>query len=208
MSEKLITIATFANPVEANLAKNRLETAGIRAFLADEETVDMAWQLTGAVGGIKLQIPEGDEEVALSLLEKPMEAVERRATGRPRRKTRKVIKLTTAITVDGPRMVTERAEELEEDEEPVFGDDEDDEEEEEPSEIDQVAERAWRGALLGILFFPIQLYVFGLLIHVIFARERPSPRLWWKVGVAAVVNLSVLAFLFLFLTANNLTLKK
>src|SRR5205807_1391605 len=136
-----------------------------------------------------------------------LEAVERRAAGRPRRKTRKVIKLT-AITADGPRMVTERAEELDEDEEPGFGDDEDDEEEEEPSEIDQVAERAWRGALLGILFFPIQLYVFGLLIHVMFARERPSPRLWWKVGVAAVVNLSVLAFLFLFLTANNLTLRR
>ena len=52
------------------------------------------------------------------------------------------------------------------------------------------------------------LCVFGLLIHVMFARERPSPRLWWKVGVAAVVNLSVLAFLFLFLTANNLTLRR
>src|SRR5258707_1016358 len=118
MDDKLITIATFGNAVEANLAKNRLETAGIRAFLADEDTVDMAWQLTGAVGGIKLQIPEGDEEVALSLLEKPLEATWRRAGGMPRRKKRKVIKLT-AITRDGVRVAAEEIDE--EDDDSPFG---------------------------------------------------------------------------------------
>jgi hypothetical protein len=204
MSEKLITIATFGNAVEANLAKNRLETAGIHAFLADADTVDMAWQLTGAVGGIKLQIPEGDEEVARSLLEKPFEAASRRAAGRPRKKKRKVIKLT-AVTSDGARVGTEEAEE--EDDDSPFGEDEEDEEEEEPSEIDQVAERAWRGALLGILFLPIQLYVFGLLLHLIFAREKPSPPLRWKVLAAAAINLPILVLCFLFLTANNLSLK-
>jgi hypothetical protein len=204
MSEKLITIATFGNAVEANLARNRLETAGIRAFLADADTVDMAWQLTGAVGGIKLQIPEGDEEVALSLLGQPLEAVSRRASGSPSRKRRKVIKLT-AITRDGVRVGAEDADE-EEDDSP-FGEDEDDEEEEGPSEIDQVAERAWRGALIGILFLPIQLYVFGLLLHVIFSREKPSPRLRWKIVAAAAINLPILFICFLFLTANNLTLK-
>jgi hypothetical protein len=207
MDDKLITIATFGNAVEANLAKNRLETAGIRAFLADADTVDMAWQLTGAVGGIKLQIPVGDEEVALSLLEKPLEAVSHRASGRPRRKTRKVIKLT-AITRDGVRVATEPAPEAdEEDDDAFFSEDEDDEEEEETSEIDQVAERAWRGALIGILFLPIQLYVFGLLLHVIFSREKPSPALRWKVVAAAAINLPILFLCFLFLTANNLTLK-
>ena len=41
MSDRLATVATFGCPVEANLARNRLEVAGIKAFLADEETVGM-----------------------------------------------------------------------------------------------------------------------------------------------------------------------
>jgi len=200
MDEKLITVATFGNSVEANLAKHRLETAGIRAFLADADTADVAWQL---IGGIKLQIPEGDEEVALALLERPFEAVSRRAAGRPRGKKRKVIKLT-AITPAGPRMPSEPAEDYDEDDDEAgFGEDEDDEEEEVP-EIDKVAERAWRGALLGILFFPLEFYVLGLLLHILFGRDKPSPALWWKVAVAAVVNLVVLGFWFLFLSAYNL----
>jgi hypothetical protein len=206
MSEKLITIATFGNAVEANLAKNRLETAGIRAFLADADTVDMAWQLTGAVGGIKLQIPADDEEVALSLLEKPLEAVSRRATGSPRRKKRKVIKLT-AITAAGPNMPSQPADELDEDEDEgdAYGED-DDEEDEEMSEIDQAAERAWKSALLGILFFPIEFYALALLLHIFFGRNKPSPGLRWKVAVAAGVNVFVLAVWFLFMTAYNLKL--
>jgi len=204
MDEKLVTIATFGNTVEANLAKNRLETAGIRAFLADADTVDMAWQLTGAVGGIKLQIPEGDEEVALSLLERPLDAVSRRANGSPRRKQRKVI-ILTAITKDVLRVPAEAAEELDgDDEEGALG--EDDDEEAEPSEIDQAAERAWRGALLGILFFPIEFYVLGLLLYVLFGREKPSPALRWKVVAATGVNLLVLTFWFLFMSAYNLRL--
>jgi hypothetical protein len=203
MEEKLVTIATFGNTVEANLAKNRLEAAGIRAFLADGDTADMAWQLTSAIGGIKLQIPEGDEEVALALLEKPQEAVARRAAGRPRRKKRKVIVLT-AITRDGLRIPAETAEELdeEEDEDPVAEDD--DEEEPEPSEIDQAVERAWRGSLLGILFFPIEFYVLGLLLYVLFGKEQPSPALRWKVVAATGINLFVLGAWFLFMSAFNL----
>ena len=40
MVERLVTVATFANPVESNLARNRLEAASIQSFLADEEYID------------------------------------------------------------------------------------------------------------------------------------------------------------------------
>jgi hypothetical protein len=38
MSNDMVTVATFTDPVEANLAKNRLEASGVRASLANEET--------------------------------------------------------------------------------------------------------------------------------------------------------------------------
>ncbi len=204
MDDKLVTIATFGNAVEANLAKNRLETAGIRAFLADADTVDMAWQLAGALGGIKLQIPEGDEEVARSLLEGPQEAVAARAAGAARRKQRKVIKLT-AVTAAGPRMPSVAADEFDEDDDEAdFGDDEDDDEAEVP-EIDRVADRAFRSALFGILFFPIEFYALGLLLHILLGRDRPSPAQQWKVAVAAGVMVLVLGFWFMLMTAYNLS---
>ncbi|MBW4612389.1 MAG: DUF2007 domain-containing protein [Desmonostoc vinosum HA7617-LM4] len=74
MVDKFVTLATYTNSIEANLAKQHLETAGIRAFLANESTVDVAWHLTIAVGWIKLQVPESDVDLAISLLTTDVEA--------------------------------------------------------------------------------------------------------------------------------------
>ena len=68
MSDVLMTVATFGDPVEANLAKNRLESSGVQAFLADEETVNMDWLLGNAIGRIKLQVGDQDAEAARTLL--------------------------------------------------------------------------------------------------------------------------------------------
>jgi hypothetical protein len=70
MSDGLATVATFGSPVEANLARNQLEAAGIKAFLADEETVGMVWPLTNALGGIQLQVGDRDAKEALAILAK------------------------------------------------------------------------------------------------------------------------------------------
>src|SRR4051812_28654865 len=51
------TVAAFDNVVAAELAKNLLEDHGLQAMLTDEETVAAAWQLSGAIGGIKLLVP-------------------------------------------------------------------------------------------------------------------------------------------------------
>lgn len=50
MNDEFETIATFANPVEAQLAQNRLRSAGIQAVLANETAVD----------GITLLVPADD----------------------------------------------------------------------------------------------------------------------------------------------------
>jgi hypothetical protein len=68
MDHNWITVASFADPVEANLTKNWLEEEGVSGFLEGEAMVGMAWFLTNAVGGIKLQVPERDAPRARDLL--------------------------------------------------------------------------------------------------------------------------------------------
>ena len=55
------TAATFDNAVAAEMAKNMLSKShGLKVMLTDEETVAIAWQLSSAVGGIKLLVPAHD----------------------------------------------------------------------------------------------------------------------------------------------------
>ena len=68
MAGKMVTVATFDMPTEAHLAKGLLEANGLTAFLADELTVGVAWHLSNAIGGVKLQVAEDDVERAASIL--------------------------------------------------------------------------------------------------------------------------------------------
>src|SRR5690242_12522571 len=68
MPEKLLTLATFATPEEAALAKNRLSEEGIPALLSDSEAVGIAWHLGNAFGGVKLQVAEDDMERGIEAL--------------------------------------------------------------------------------------------------------------------------------------------
>lgn len=68
MEEKLVTIATYRFANEAELAKMHLEDAGITAFLADVEVVNMDWLLGNAIGNIKLQVAQAQAEPAAALL--------------------------------------------------------------------------------------------------------------------------------------------
>jgi len=68
MVTNFVTVATFANSIEANLAKQMLQAGGIRCYLANEMTVDTVWYWTIAVGWIRLQVPQADVELAWSIL--------------------------------------------------------------------------------------------------------------------------------------------
>ena len=68
MSEKLVTVARFATPFEARVAKNRLEAEGIPVFLGDEESVGNLWHLGLALGGVKLLVPDDHIQKAMDLL--------------------------------------------------------------------------------------------------------------------------------------------
>lgn len=66
---RLVTIAAFREPIEAHLARSRLECEGVRCALADEHIVGVYWLSASAVGGVKLQVGEQDRERALRVLE-------------------------------------------------------------------------------------------------------------------------------------------
>lgn len=76
MDNDLRTVATFASPMEAALARNTLEALGIDAVIADELTLTADPLLHGAIGYIKVQVRESDVERAVEILNDPSESVE------------------------------------------------------------------------------------------------------------------------------------
>jgi hypothetical protein len=171
MSDVLVTLATFNDTVEANLAKNYLEEAGFPAFLADEETVNMDWLLGNAVGRIKLQVGDRDAEAARTLLSQHGHLEAPAAIGPEE------IRFESSQAGPSPE-----SEDQEEDQ---------DADEFEPTQTtrDKNAERAFRGAIFGVLFFPLQFYVFYLLLKVFISEEPLGDRARRKAIIAAIINL-------------------
>ncbi|MGK7898021.1 MAG: hypothetical protein AB4372_31480 [Xenococcus sp. (in: cyanobacteria)] len=65
---ELVTIANIEDAITANLLKQSLEAEGIMAFLANDITVHITWHYTVAVKWIKLQVPEPEAELAMSIV--------------------------------------------------------------------------------------------------------------------------------------------
>lgn len=66
----LTTIATFSFPYEAQIARARLDSEGIPAFVADEHSINANWLYSNAFGGVRLQVPQKFAEEALGILSK------------------------------------------------------------------------------------------------------------------------------------------
>jgi hypothetical protein len=179
--DELVTVASYDEAVSAELALNCLRQAGLPAVISDENTVTMDWLLSNAIGGIKVQVNPKDVKIARQLIE---EHEQRRAT------------------VDGaPAPI---GDELEEDglnaearaggttEVPSAEDESDLEEEPPPTTRERNGSRAFRGALLGILFPPIELYVMYLVFKVFMSDERLGARYRNMACAAAIIMLIVL----------------
>jgi hypothetical protein len=165
MLQRLVTVATFDDTVRAALAKNHLEAAGIVAVLNDELTVATGWALSTAVGGIKLQVAPLHVERAEYLLAELAEARDEEGA--------EVEFATSAETAQ--ELAEERAAQREE---------------QNPS--NQLADRAWRAAVIGFLFWPLHFYVWWLLLALAASPEQLSRSRRWKVWAAAVLNLPLL----------------
>jgi hypothetical protein len=167
----LVTVAVFGTPAEAMIAKNRLEVDGIRALVADETTVGMAWHLGTAVGGIKLQVVQDDAELALSILES-----------------------NEAVSISEEQWASHGA-----DDESEVGwrsaweeDAEESRAEIAVSPVEQIVVRAFRAAVLGFFFLPLQLYSLWLVAGLWFSGENLSPSVRWRLVATAVLNLPVI----------------
>jgi hypothetical protein len=167
MSDNFLTIATFWNSDEANLARNRLEAAGIGAFLMGEEAVAMAWLLTNAVSGIKLQVAECDAERAQACLAEDASVAEMPWGGE-------------AVTAETFGTEAQPVTAPPEEEEPV------------KTNRDLNADRAWRGAALGLIFWPLHLYVFYLLLKVYISTEPLHSNQRRHGWMAAAINLPLM----------------
>ncbi|MFU8803594.1 MAG: DUF2007 domain-containing protein [Bradymonadaceae bacterium] len=68
MNEKTTIVAAYDDPMEAHIARGRLEDSGISCQLEDDGIATTYGLLANAVGGVKLRILEDDLEHALELL--------------------------------------------------------------------------------------------------------------------------------------------
>jgi hypothetical protein len=66
--DKLVTIAAFAHPIQAHLARTKLASAGIVSFLADEHIASMDLHFSSVVGGIKLKVERAAAPTAVKIL--------------------------------------------------------------------------------------------------------------------------------------------
>ena len=68
MNTTLVTIRSFSDGVEANIAKGQLEASGIKCFIKNEAYLSARPLHNVAVGGFELQVTEKDAEKALEIV--------------------------------------------------------------------------------------------------------------------------------------------
>jgi hypothetical protein len=66
--DDFVTVASFPDVSEAELAKERLELEGIRAFVVGAQTAGVMPFLVNATGGVRLQVEPKDVERAREIL--------------------------------------------------------------------------------------------------------------------------------------------
>jgi len=66
----MITIATFSKVEEAHLLRMRLEDAGVSAYLRDENTIQIDWLYSNALGGVRVDVADEDVDAAKAVLDR------------------------------------------------------------------------------------------------------------------------------------------
>jgi hypothetical protein len=167
MSDRLITIATFQQPVEAAMAQSFLDSEGIPSTLLDETTIATGWMLAGAIGGIKLQVSAEHAERAEFLLVRIQEAKD----------DDELPPLDhTAIAT---REIAEDLEAERADREP----------------INQLTDKLFRSTVFGLLFFPLQFYALYLMSEIHACDGKVSPERRWKIWASVLLNIPLMALM-------------
>jgi hypothetical protein len=170
MPSALITIATFATPEEAELAKSVLAGESIACYLEGAALIGMVWYLGNATGGVKLQVSETDAERARLIL--ASRTTDNRNSGAAARDLTCPQCGTTiengfetcwscGAAVDSPEKPVSRDCEPTE---PKVIDEEEDASSQPFAVGDAAAQRAWRAAVIGIFVLPPLLNAYSLWI--------------------------------------------
>lgn len=179
MQPKMVTIATFESAVQAHIARNKLEAAGIVAAISNEAIATTSWQLTSAFGGIQLHVRADDAEEALKILEEK-ESIEFGSSDQE--------------LDEEPDEFTKEDFEAEPEDET-----DDDSADWSETEADRLAQRGFKAAFIGLLFPPLQLYAMWLLILFVFEPTPASTSSRWQVALAWLVSPAYLTFFLQFL---------
>lgn len=70
MKDSFSKLAVFEYSTEAQVIKSKLESEGVKTFLADEKTIDTDPLLSQAIGGVKLFVHNADLERAIEIYNK------------------------------------------------------------------------------------------------------------------------------------------
>lgn len=73
MQDDFKQVASFPEPLLANVAKTRLESAGIPCYLTNENTIRMDFFYSQLLGGVRLYVHKDDFDKATALLEETIE---------------------------------------------------------------------------------------------------------------------------------------
>ena len=167
MSDRLVTIATFQQPVEAAMAQNFLDGEGIASTLLDETTIATGWMLAGAIGGIKLQVSAKHVERAEFLLARIHENKDD----------------DDLPPLDETAIATrEIAEDLEA-------------EREDRAPINQLTDKLFRSTVFGLIFWPLQFYAIYVMSEIHSCEGKVSPERRWKVWASVVLNVPLMALI-------------
>ena len=168
MQDSLVTIATFNDATQAAIASQHLEQEGIKTFLMDAETVTMAWQLSSALGGVKLMVARENADLAEEILDRVRETVrEEEAAAR------------FAVQPGDPPA------------EPDLDD-------RPPSERELDAERAFKAAVFGLLIWPIMFLAIWLILRVVDSSGPIPPRARRQFYIAVALVFVKFALLLIF----------
>lgn len=204
MDDAFVTVGCFHRLDDANFAKSLLDGAGIPAVLVGDHTVGMAWHLSPALGGVQLRVRKQDEELAHAILNPPAAAA-RAGGGAGRRQA-----LSAALGLDDPDFAPALGAEVEEDGDLAAPDPrllaESEAEDEAAARLtprEELAERAFRAAVIGTVLPPVQLYATWLVLRLVFSRGPMRSRFFWRGLIAALINAAAWTIAFMIGTSSS-----
>jgi hypothetical protein len=210
MSDRMVLLAIYGNPVEAELVRAQLEGEGIRAVVMGATSGDVFAGMGVGMSNVQILVPEADLERAGDLLdtaeeeEVPGEDEDSTAIkGKsPRKRSSTQVRAPRATPLQGgtPPPESPPAESSDLPPEEEMPPEEDDEREERVLTwtADEVASRAFRSALLGFLTCGLlHFYAIWLLLKLPSSEGELSPGGFWK-AIAAMVLAPLPGLLFAF----------